>query len=47
MCASIGEITPKAVGQWEPEVRAAGTERIEGEITDLQAKLRARKKQDQ
>ena len=31
----------------KPEVRTAGTERIEGEIADLQAKLRARKKQDQ
>ena len=31
----------------KPEVRAAGTERIEREIADLQTKLRARKNQDQ
>jgi tetratricopeptide (TPR) repeat protein len=31
----------------KPEVRAAGTERIEGEIADLQVKLRARKNQNQ
>jgi tetratricopeptide (TPR) repeat protein len=31
----------------KPEVRAAGTERIEREIADLQTKLRARKNRDQ